>query len=163
MHIFYIQGTSQGCVMYSFEHELIPNVSITKFHCTSTQLMMKVCEGYETNFEGNRKTVRKNHNYIQKTPLLLLKDYQLFFPTCSHKEDHCCWVNFYNVSNIVMTSDYNLFINFDFKNYYSLSSSSTLIEVPCNRRTLRKQMKRCEQIDKFVADKDILFKNHALN
>lgn len=168
MNIILIQGRSDGCLLYYYEKRTNHNEVKTQFfNCTATYFMKKVCQNFETDFEGNRKAIKKNHHFIQKTPILVLFNHSLFFPTCSIESEKCSWINFYCVSEhftckhdqIHLEFQSHVFFRERLMNPYQTKSGevdSSLncdVWIECSQRVFKKQLQRCKEIDQYAREK----------
>lgn len=162
MNIFLIQGKRDGCLLYYYHEKSHQNEVKTKhFSCSATHLMKSVCQNFETDFDGNRKAIKKNHKFIQKTPVLIIRNHSLFFPTCSIESTLCSWINYYCVSDYVASKnqikvEFSMQSSFRDKITHPNHREMILKEdvwIECSFRVFKKQMQRCTVIDHFAREK----------
>ena len=104
---------------------------------TMNRFIDELCVKNGSTAEGRKEAFRRLTGYRQKAPVLISERMQyLMFPTLSPDNPECVWLSYSDILDITSVTESEssiLFVN------------GTKQTIPFSARSLRKQMKRCEE------------------
>lgn len=96
----------------------------------------KGMEIFGQDIESVKKHYRKITGFVQKAPILFIgKEFVLFFPTHSDTNEHCLFIQYQHIREIVRSKNDTCILFCD----------GTIYKTETDARVLKKQMHRCSQ------------------
>ncbi len=129
---------------------------------SAKQFLSELCLAYGSTMRGRTDACREllyrssgivkrgQKKQLQKTPLYIGDEMRtVFFPTKSPAESDCLWLNWNRISRCYGDPD-------DPQITRVLFDSGHEVSVACSVRTMKKQMRRCEDYVKILRDREVL-------
>lgn len=123
--------------------------------------IQQLAQYYLVDYEAARRLIARKFNFVQKTPVMLVHNYCLMFPTLSPQHQECVWLNYYAIDCIKDLGNHHVGIYFkrriDHFHFPSIKNDECLV-IDGDIRGIRTQMKRCK-----VLHETLLHHRHILN
>lgn len=119
--------------------------NIHTFDMPAGRLISAWCLRDFSTMAGRQDAARALFHWHQKVPVLISEiSQEIWFPIAGEKAAENCWLSYGSVFSFHRRSDYETLIRF-------INGSEAVLM--CNVRTVRMQMKRCEQLTKYLNEK----------
>ena len=119
------------------------------------KLLKELSSYYHCNIIENKKLISDLYGIKQKVPILIQPNNILLFQTTSFDHPKCILLNYFYIHKYRKMNNYT-YVDFcvPYKNTKIILNDG--IYIPCDRRTIHNQFKRCLEIEKTLRERNII-------